>query len=539
MKDKKIGSVLKTESKVIAYVVICLVIIVLGISYALFFEVKGNEKNQIVKAGTLEFTYANGSQITNATNSDCFIPMNNEEALRHSECEYKISIRNAGTLPGNYSINLSNVSVENPIALNKLKVILKKEGQVVSDYPKEGTTTSLVTNEKIEAGKVINYSVQVYVDKSLAEALDDEKNISLKINGDAVVNSEEINPDSSILATNFITELAKIDTTNLTKDGTKDDNIRYVGASPNNYIDIGDRTKSGEKILWRVIGVMNHINSIEPLEEDSTLLKIIRADSIGDLSWDVSASNINNGNGVNEWSQADLMKLLNPGYNDNQDIDNEGGLITVNNSLYWNNSSGNCYNNDYNAYTTCDFSVTGISEEAKNKIAKVRWNTGSFATRNGGEWLPLNTYNAERSNHDGKEQCIGKGYPLCNDEVERTTTWDGYIGLIYPSDYGLAVELGKRNLCFSKTLVDWNQDDCYASSWLHFGTTHYTLTPITGEEWAEGIFLIKSDGGLAAQRLSVGFPTRPVVYLKSSTRILPNSNSKIEYGSKENPFILK
>ena len=71
------------------------------------------------------------------------------------------------------------------------------------------------------------------------------------------------------------------------------------------------------------------------------------------------------------------------------------------------------------------------------------------------------------------------------------------------------------------------------------GTTHYTLTPITGEEWAEGIFLIKSDGGLAAQRLSVGFPTRPVVYLKSSTRILPNSNSKIEYGSKENPFILQ
>ena len=148
MKDKKVGSVLKTESKVIAYVVICLVIIVLGISYALFFEVKGNEKNQIVKAGTLEFTYANGSQITNATNSDCFIPMSNEEALTHSECEYKISITNTGTLPGNYSINLNSESVENPLALSKLKIILKKEGQTVSVYPKEGTTTSLVENEK-------------------------------------------------------------------------------------------------------------------------------------------------------------------------------------------------------------------------------------------------------------------------------------------------------------------------------------------------------------------------------------------------------
>ena len=180
MKDKKIGTVIKTESKVIAYVVICLVIIVLGISYALFFEVKGNEKNQIVKAGTLEFTYEKGSQITNDTNSDCFIPMSREEAIKHSECEYKISITNAGTLPGNYNIKLNSETVEKPLALNKLKIILKKEGEIVDGYPKEGTTTSLVENEKIEAGSVINYTIQVYVDNDneLLNADDDEKNIS-------------------------------------------------------------------------------------------------------------------------------------------------------------------------------------------------------------------------------------------------------------------------------------------------------------------------------------------------------------------------
>ena len=370
MKDKKIGSVLKTESKVIAYVVICLVIIVLGISYALFFEVKGNEKNQIVKAGTLEFTYANGSEITNATNSNCFIPMSNEEALKHSECEYKISITNAGTLPGNYNINLTSESVEKPLELSKLKVILKKEGQVLADYPKEGTTTSLVSNEKIEAGSVINYSVQIYVDadNELLNANDDEKNISLKINGDAVVNSEEINPSLPLpAATSFISNLAKTDTTNLIADDTNEANIRYVGATPNNYIDIGDGS------LWRIIGVMNNVVNLDNESKKESLIKIIRADSIGSYSWDRSTSGINSGYGVNEWSQAYVMKLLNPNtvYS---------GTPAIGGSLYWNRGSGNCYNNTGERNTTCNFTSSGISEEAKRKIAKVKWNTGTFAT---------------------------------------------------------------------------------------------------------------------------------------------------------------
>ena len=531
MKDKKIGSVLKTESKVIAYVVICLVIIVLGISYALFFEVKGNEKNQIVKAGTLEFTYANGSQITNATNSDCFIPMNNEEALTHSECEYKISIRNAGTLPGNYSINLSNVSVENPIALNKLKVILKKEGQVVSDYPKEGTTTSLVTNEKIEAGKVINYSVQVYVDKSLAEALDDEKNISLKINGDAVVNSEEINP--VMPAVDYITQLSKIDTTNIKADDTGDANIRYIGSSPNNYIDIGDRTKSGEKILWRIIGVMNNITNLDTGKEES-LLKIIRAESIGNYSWDSSVKEINDGFGINEWSQADLMKLLNPNtvYN---------GTPAIGKSLYWNREKGSCYYDGNELYNDCDFTSYGISDEAKNKIAKVKWNTGT--TEEAFDYNIITAkymYEAERSSHNGKELCEGKGYENCNDEVPRTTTWDGYIGLIYPSDFGYAVGGEIREVCLEGSMYFYNTNSCIANDWLKpNGESSWTMTPVAFFNDSRNVVFIRNVGYVINRYCGEKNEVKPVVYLKSSTRILPNPNSNLEYGSKENPFVIQ
>ena len=54
MDSKNVKSVLKTQTKVIAYVIICLVIIVIGISFSLYSEVEHNSQNQVVKAGTLE-----------------------------------------------------------------------------------------------------------------------------------------------------------------------------------------------------------------------------------------------------------------------------------------------------------------------------------------------------------------------------------------------------------------------------------------------------------------------------------------------------
>ena len=533
MKDKKVGSVLKTETKVIAYVVICLVIIVLGVSYALFFEVKGNEKNQIVKAGTLEFSYAKGSQINNDTNSDCFIPMSSEEALSHSECEYKISITNTGTLPGNYNIKLNSESVENPLALNKLKVILKKEGQVESGYPKEGTTTSLVENEKIEAGKVINYSVQIYADKELITTEDDEKNISIKINGDAVVNSEDINPIDNSLLINYITELAKTDTTNLKNDDTSEANIRYVGATVNNYIDIGDKDGDGNPILWRIIGVMNKIASLDNGKQQESLVKIIRANSIGSYSWDSSAEGINDGYGVNEWSQADLMKLLNPNtvYS---------GTPSIGGSLYWNKGSGNCYSSSNETNTACNFTSSGISDEAKNKIAKVRWNTGTFATYNTSEWTARATYDAERGSHNGKEQCASNGGGTrCNDEVPRTTTWDGYIGLMYPSDFGYAVGGDVRETCLGKSMNLYNSENCNTNDWLNPIKSTWTITSAPFSTNSYNVFLADSSGIVTIGAVYLIREILPVAYLKSNVKITSNPQPNKEYGSQENPFILR
>ena len=102
-------------------------------------------------------------------------------------------------------------------------------------------------------------------------------------------------------------------------------NIRYYGANPNNYIyfncsDYNNQTSSTCE-TWRIIGVFDGS------------VKIMRGSQIGTYSWDSSASDVNSGKGVNEWSQSDLMKLLNSGY----ESESIGG------SLYWNAKRGTCF----------------------------------------------------------------------------------------------------------------------------------------------------------------------------------------------------
>ena len=507
MKNNKVGSVIKTETKIIAIVVICLVITVIGISYALFLEVKGNEKNQIVKAGTLEFSYANGSQITNASNSDCFIPMNNEEALRHSECEYKISITNTGTLPGNYNINLNSESVENPLALNKLKVILKKEGQVISGYPKEGTTTSLIANEKIEAGSVINYSVQVYVDEDNESltADDDEKNISIKINGDAIVNSEEVNP--AMLAVDYIKNIATVENgdglykvphevSEISEEWNQME-YRYAGANPNNYVSFNNE-------IWRIIGLVN-VKTENGIEQR---VKIIRKDEIngqkdfGNYAWDYGSTP--------NWTKSSLKNMLN--------------------DSYYNSSIGNCYI-DGTKESQCDFNSgidlpKGLDGTARNMIDKeVVWNIGACDTA---ATVAKQFYEKERGASTG----YGNLNPTeWSKKTKVGETYNG-IGLMYPSDYGFAVGGDTRDICLTKNLSDYSNDNCNTNNWLKTNSYSWTLTTYSTDTWsAFYAFFSGYIGGYSSIGCARGI--WPTLYLKSNIKITSGN------GTEENPFILK
>ena len=313
----------------------------------------------------------------------------------------------------------------------------------------------------------------------------------------------------------YITTLAQTDTTNLAVDDYS--NIRYIGKDPNNYVSFdGD--------IWRIIGVMKDVDDGTGNKNDR--VKLIRSESLGGYSWDTSASSVNGGYGVNEWSQADLMKLLNPGYESQ----------TVGGSLYWNNKSGTCYYNKNNGTKACDFTSTGIKDKLKNMIGNAVWNTGSNGTNgytSSSNGLTKHFYTYERSTNTGKRCTSGTD---CTDKVSRTTTWTGKIGLMYPSDYGYATSGGSgadRATCLNTELYSWSSNsDCYNNDWLKNSDWDWTLSPYASSSMAFNVFSVTSIGYVIYNSAYYYRGVRPVVYL------LPSVGVQSGDGSSGNPFIL-
>ena len=320
----------------------------------------------------------------------------------------------------------------------------------------------------------------------------------------------------TIPLTTKITQLAATDTKKLVTDDYG--NIRYVGGSPNNYVSFdGD--------IWRIIGVMKDVDDGTGNKEDR--VKIIRNDAIGGYSWDTSESSINNGKGVNEWSQADLMKLLNPGYESE----------TVGGSLYWNNKSGTCYSSKNNGTKACDFASTGIKDKLKNMLGNAVWNTGSQGTAswyNSSGGLTKHFYTYERSENTGKI-CTSGIY--CTDTVSRTTTWTGKIGLMYPSDYGYATRAADRATCLNKELLNWDDSSvsgCKYNDWLLNvnGSGQWTLSPHADSSDADYVFYVYIVGNVRIANACSSNAVRPVGYLLSNTLVQSGD------GSSGNPYTL-
>ena len=275
-------------------------------------------------------------------------------------------------------------------------------------------------------------------------------------------------------------------------------NIRYYGANPNNYIyfncsDYKNQSSSTCE-TWRIIGVVDG------------KMKIMRGSQIGKYSWDTSDSSTNSGYGVNEWSQADLMKLLNSGY----DSESVGG------SLYWNAKSGTCYNGQNNATTSCNFTSTGLKNDTtRNLIAETTYYTRGHAKAS---IFVDAMYDKERVS----------GTVETGVTPTRTLTWTGKIAVAYPSDYGYAADL---SLC-QKQLSSYDDATCTANNWMRSiitnnGTNYgWLLTPnlvFSYSAWrvySSGI--VDSGNGYAAY---YAFGVVPVLSLASELDIRSGSGT--------------
>ena len=294
-------------------------------------------------------------------------------------------------------------------------------------------------------------------------------------------------------------------TSSLSKDNTIDNNIRYVGANPSNYINF-----NGE--LWRIIGVFNNV------EDDLNSLpkvKIIRDDYINTLPFDVSEESVNSGYGVNDFATSDIKDVLNDKYYNSKSITCQREVSVE--------GSDETTTEDYE----CGYVSTGIKETSKKFIANAKFYTGSNGTTRWNNSVVNDFYNFERSNNSSK-QCNSSA--MCNDTVDRSLTWSGKIGLMYLSDFGFAT--GKNSsACLNKAVSNWwNDNKCLNDNWI-LKDIEYTMSEVASRDYAYRVFITGSD--MESVSVSNEHFVRPVLYLYNDV-VLVGGNGTID-----NPYTIE
>ena len=113
-------------------------------------------------------------------------------------------------------------------------------------------------------------------------------------------------------------------------------------------------------------------------------------------------------------------------------------------------------------------------------------------------------------------------------------TWEGTIGLMYPSDYGYASS-GSSETCNNTEMYGWGVEpaltECAENSWLFDSSyMNWTITPHSeGSALTFGVFLT---GIVYNYRVERSDAVRPVLYLKSNTKIVGGQ------GTYNEPYLL-
>ena len=317
-------------------------------------------------------------------------------------------------------------------------------------------------------------------------------------------------------------------------------NVRYIGKDPSNYVyfncsDYNNPTADTCE-LWRIIGVFNNVTKGDGAKEN--LVKIIRNDSLGKYHWDYKKNGVGTStddNGSNDWSDSQLMMMLNPtsylksGYTNSSDIIFSGSQQLYSKMGSYYNGTKGCSPAEIasGASFSCaevDFTSTGLkNDNTRSAIEEVVWNLGGTSrytlASNG---LASHFYGYERGT---------------NVYTGRPTTWTGKIGLMYPSDYGYATSWGttkNRAACLAKALYGWDVSDfsdCNGNDYLFDANkVQWALSPRSASDCI--VFGVSMDGHVDNRGSINTYAVRPVLFLKSSINI------KSGMGEKNNPYTL-
>ena len=437
-----------------------LVSIAIATSYAYFVaNVSGNKdaNNVVITNGVMSLEYTDGDEITLAN------------AVPGNSVTKTFTVKNTGNVATTYTIYFSELSNKFVDKTDLVYTLTSTDGgKSVAQTQVPDSNEAMVNNYEIEAGKTHTYTLTItFLEKN--EKQDDNQNVSFSTKV-TINETKEVESPSTGGAASTIAALAATDTTNFATDDP-DNNIRYIGSNPNNYVYFNCSYYSNQSDStcekWRIIGVFKNMTKEDGSKAD--LVKIIRDDSLENISWDSSY-------GENDWSKASLQTTLN----------------------------GEYYNGTY---------ATGAlkNDLTRNAIESVVWNLGGSDTDE--DVTASMFYERERGT------VVYSGRP---------TTWTGKIGLMYPSDYGYATSGGTttdRATCLAKELRHWNRaNDCYSNDYLYKSSrSEWTLAPSSLNSFFA--FFLYSYGYVGFNGVTISPEVRTVAFLKSNISITSGDGS--------------
>ena len=526
--------------KIILMVISILLIgsIIIGTSYSIWVKTAIQKEQNIVNSSCfdIEFTESSSINLANA------IPISDEAGLKKKP--YTFTLKNTCNMNSKVTIALDVLSTStmsssaiktsltkgNKSGTPRLLTSLDKKAEVDISGAKEAY---ILGTDIIGANKSKSYSLYLWMDESVTVA-EASKSFNSKV---VIVNTAT---EEGLPLVEEVADLAATDITNFATDDP-DNNIRYIGANPNNYVyfNCSDYSNQSDSTCekWRIIGVFKNMTKSDGSKED--LVKIIKDDSLGNIKWDYKKKGLGTSTkdyGSNDWTDSQLMMMLNPidylksGYTIENNIvkDSKGQAIYQNMGAYYNGTSG-CEpasiasGADFTC-TSINFTSTGLKNDlTRNAIESVVWNLGGSSRTN----------DLTASMFYSRERGITMYGPL-------PETWTGKVGLMYPSDYGYATSGGStinRAACLAKELIYWDGSDvsdCKNNDYLFKSSyIQWTLAPYSAN--AYNLFYVDAEGYVSNNIYAYGSNgVRPVAFLKSNISI-----TNVGTGTSESPFQLK
>ena len=515
---------MEKKKKLIVLGVILLLIVISGITYAIL-TWNSTMINIGINTNCFTIDYTKGNNISGSLKL-----INEEDLISNGKFTIKegvgvssvnIGIKSTCSIEGygNILLNITNISSAFTTGDSKgaLKYTVLKNTSTITD-PTQISTTSLLNQsfdiekkgsidtsgtlklltKQLSNTELYKYIIVIYVDNNLAGNDVTSATFQGNISADATQGKAPYEGLAKLIANDTFTPNKtvpnnsidyKYDTTHSLMEDI-DGNIRYYGASPNNYIyfncdDYSNQTSSTCEV-WRIIGVFEG------------KVKIMRGSQIGSLAWDQD-KNIDSSKTTydNDWSTSSLQVLLNTSY-----------LNRTANVTYYSGSRGT-------TTTIVSTSTIGIKDSTRDMISESMWYLRG--------WNSSSVYSDQIYNY---ERTTGSVY-----NTTRPTSWPGKIALAYPSDYGYAADFGKCQ----KQLSSYNDSACTSNNWMkaiiapNYG---WLLTPYSANSshaWSVG-----SSGNVNSgyDQANIDNGVAPVLYLGSVLEI------KAGDGSSSGPYQL-